>query len=84
MAEGGDSGLDLEVILAARWADPAVFSVGEFARAQAFYRERRSQDDALLAVRAEAASLVRQWTGRDSRDVGSFGLRLNLESRRGH
>ncbi len=25
-------------------------------------------------------SLIREWTGRDSRDVGSFGLRLNLES----
>jgi hypothetical protein len=80
MAEGGESGLDLDAILAARWADPAVFSAGEFARAEVFYRERREQNDALLAVWAEAASLIREWTGRDSRDVGSFGLRLNLAS----
>jgi hypothetical protein len=33
-----------------------------------------------LYSRARAASLVREWTGRHSRDVGSFGLRLNLES----
>ena len=78
--EGVRSELDLDVILTARWADPAVFPAGEFARAEAFYRERREQDDALLAVRAKAASLIREWTGRDSRDVGSFGLRLNLES----
>ncbi|MGB6164195.1 MAG: hypothetical protein WCF33_12670 [Pseudonocardiaceae bacterium] len=80
MAQGRESGLDLEAILAARWADPAVFSAGEFARAEAFFRKRREQDDALLAVRVQAASQIREWTGRDSRDVGSFGLRLNLES----
>lgn len=78
--EGVGSELDLDAILAARWADPAVFPAEEFARGEAFYRERREQDDALLAVRAKAASLIREWTGRDSRDVGSFGLRLNLES----
>jgi hypothetical protein len=80
LTEGKESGLDLEPILAVRWADPAVFPAGELAKAQAFYRERRLKDDALLAIRAKAASLIREWTGRDSRDVGSFGLRLNLES----
>lgn len=78
--ENAGSELDLDAILAARWADPAVFPAGEFVRAEAFYRERREQDDALLGVRAKAASLIREWTGRDSRDVGSFGLRLNVES----
>lgn len=80
LTEGKESRLDLEAILAARWADPAMFPAGELARAQAFYRERRLQDDVLLAIRAKAASLISEWTGRDSRDVGSFGLRLNLES----
>lgn len=78
--ENVESELDLDAILAARWADPAVFPAGEFVRAKAFYRELREQDDALLAVRAKAASLIREWTGRNSRGVGSFGLRLNLES----
>lgn len=75
-----ESELDLDAVLAARWADPVVFPAGELARAEAFYRQRRLQDDALLAVRAKAASLIREWTGHSSRDVGSFGLRLNLES----
>jgi hypothetical protein len=74
------SGLDLSAILAARWADPAVFPVSEFLRALEFYRQRRDRDGELLAVRAKAASLIQEWTGRDSRDVGSFGLRLNLET----
>jgi len=57
-----------------------VFAPAEWARAERFYRQRRQQDGALLAVRDKAMSLVREWTGRASRDVGSFGLRLNLES----
>ena len=57
-----------------------MFSAAEWARAEWFYRQRRQYDEALLAVRAKAASLIREWTGRESRDVGSFGLRLNLES----
>ncbi|MGH3819912.1 MAG: hypothetical protein ACRDRE_19620 [Pseudonocardiaceae bacterium] len=60
-----------------RWADPAVFSAGEFARAESFYCERREQDDALLAIRARAASLIREWTGRDSRDYDAVGVRLH-------
>lgn len=74
------SGLDLAAVLVAGWADPQAFPATEFARAEAFYRERRCHDDALLATRAKAASLIQEWTGRASRDVGSFGLRLNLES----
>jgi hypothetical protein len=79
---GGEvsSELDLAAILAARWADPAVFPASELVRASEFYRARRDRDRELLAVREKAASLIREWTGRDSRDVGSFGLRLNLET----
>lgn len=75
-----DSELDLNALCAARWADPEVFPAAEFARAETFYRQRRQHDGVLLAVRAKATSLVRKWTGRQARDVGSFGLRLNLES----
>ncbi len=57
-----------------------MFPAAEFARAEAFWRARRAQDDELLAVRAKAADLVGEWTERQSRDVGSFGLRLNLET----
>jgi hypothetical protein len=78
--EDVDSELDLDTLCAARWADPEAFPAAEFARAEMFYRQRRGHDEALLAVRARAASLIREWTGRDARDVGSFGLRLNLES----
>ncbi len=34
----------------------------------------------MLRLRASVADLIRVWTGRDSRDVGSFGLQLNLET----
>lgn len=72
--------LDLDAIMAAQWADPQVFPLVEFVRAEAFWRARRAQDDKLVAVRAKAADLIRSWTERQSRDVGSFGLRLNLET----
>lgn len=72
--------LDLDAILAARWADPHVFPAPEFARADAFWRAQRARDEELLVVQAKAADLVGDWTGRQPRDVGSFGLRLNLES----
>jgi hypothetical protein len=78
--EGNGTKLDLDEILTARWADPHVFPAAEFARAEAFWRARRAQDDELVAVRAKAADLVGEWTGQQSRDVGSFGLRLNLET----
>jgi hypothetical protein len=75
-----DSELDLDVVCASRWAHPDLFSAAEFARAEAFYQQRRQHDAALLAVREKAAALIREWTGHNSRDVGSFGLRLNLET----
>lgn len=74
------SELDLDAILAQRWADPAAFSATEFARAEQFWRDRRRHDDYLLSLRSHAADLIREWTGRQSRDVGSLGLRLNLET----
>ena len=78
--EGNSTQLDLDAILAARWADPQVFPAAEFARAEEFWQARRAQDDELVAVRAKATDLIRSWTGCQSRDVGSFGLRLNLET----
>ncbi len=78
--EGNSTELDLDAILAARWADPQAFPAAEFARAEAFWRARRARDEELVAVRAKAADLIRGWTGCQSRDVGSFGLRLNLET----
>lgn len=72
--------LDVDAILAARWADPQVFPPAVFSRAEEFWHQRRSHDDRLLAIRARAAELIREWTGHDSRDVGSFGLQLNLEA----
>src|SRR3712207_649710 len=78
--ESNGTELDLDAILAARWVDPQVLPAAEFARAEAFWRARRAQDEELVAVRAKAANLIRGWTGCQSRDVGSFGLRLNLET----
>jgi hypothetical protein len=75
-----DSELDLDAVFAARWADPDLFPAAEFARANAFYQDRRRHDATLLAVRQKAAALIQDWTGHPSRDVGSFGLRLNLET----
>jgi hypothetical protein len=72
--------LDLDAVLAARWADPDVFAPEEFAQARAFWLERRRHDEFLASVRAEASGLVRAWTGRAPRDVGSFGTRVNLET----
>jgi hypothetical protein len=74
------SELDVRAITAKKWADPADFPPEEFERATRFYEQMRAHDDHLLKVRAEAAGLIRQWTGRVPRDVGSFGTRLNLET----
>lgn len=41
--EGNGTKLDLDVIIAARWADPHVFPATEFTRAEAFWRARRTQ-----------------------------------------
>lgn len=78
--EGNGTVLDLDAILAARWADPHLFPAAEFARAKEFWRARRVQDAELAAVQMTAVDLIRSWTGCQSRDVGSFGLRLNLET----
>lgn len=72
--------LDLDAITAKGWADRADFCGAEFARAEAFYSLMRVHDDRLHVVRAEASTLIEQWTGRTPRDVGSFGTRLNLET----
>ncbi|GGM57195.1 hypothetical protein GCM10012275_30380 [Longimycelium tulufanense] len=72
--------LDLDAVLAAGWADPEHFSREEFARAEQFWLASRAEDTRLGAVRAEAARLIRSWTGRQPRDVGSFGIQTNLES----
>ncbi|MFF0577971.1 hypothetical protein ACFY19_13775 [Streptosporangium saharense] len=77
---GVETALDLDAILTAGWAVPDVFPPQEFQRAEAFWRARRAEDERLLRVRTAAARLVREWTGRSSRDVGSFGIQLNLES----
>lgn len=72
--------LDIDAILAARWADPRVFPPSTFADAEAFWLQLRTHDADMLAIRAKAMSLVFEWSGRSSRDVGSFGLRLNLQT----
>lgn len=75
-----DTHLDLDAILAARWAVPEDFSPEEFARAEAFWKARRREDDRLLTTRAKAARQIREWTGCVPRDVGSLGIQTNLES----
>ncbi|MCX5215786.1 hypothetical protein OG689_42290 [Kitasatospora sp. NBC_00240] len=72
--------LDLNPILAAGWATPADFTPAEYARAEAFYASMRVHDARLLELRERAAGLIREWTGREPRDVGSLGTRLNLET----
>ncbi|GAA0818218.1 hypothetical protein ACFQVD_12735 [Streptosporangium amethystogenes subsp. fukuiense] len=79
-ADAHTTALDLDVFLAAKWANPESFPAGEFARAEAFWQARRAEDPRLLRIRAEAARLVESWTGHTPRDVGSFGIQLNLES----
>jgi hypothetical protein len=72
--------LDLDAVIAAGWADPASFAPQEYKRAVAFYATQRRRDTQLMAVRQQAAASIQEWTGRTPRDVGSFGLRLNLET----
>ncbi|KZM72229.1 hypothetical protein [Nocardia terpenica] len=71
---------DLDAIVASGWAEPNDFPAAEWARAQAFWQARRAHDARLLATRTKASDLIREWTGREPRDVGSFGLRCNLET----
>ncbi|WP_066374670.1 hypothetical protein [Herbidospora mongoliensis] len=75
-----ETALDLDAIVASGWAVPESFSGDEFARAKAFWLERRAADAELLRVRAKASTLVESWTGCVPRDVGSLGIQLNLES----
>ncbi|MGH8903361.1 MAG: hypothetical protein ACRDYA_17240 [Egibacteraceae bacterium] len=72
--------LHLDAIVAAGWADPGGFPALEYAKARAFYASLRRHDQRLLRVREAVAAEIQAWTGRVPRDVGSFGLRLNLES----
>jgi hypothetical protein len=72
--------VDLQAILDAGWADPAALTRQELAAAEQFWIARRADDQRLEAARAHAGDLVRTWTGRVPRDVGSFGTRLNLDS----
>jgi hypothetical protein len=70
--------LDLDAVIASGWADPDGFPPGEYSRAAALYASLRRHDDRLLAVREAVAGEIQAWTGQAPRDVGSFGLRLNL------
>ncbi len=72
--------MDLESIIRKGWADPADFTAAEFTQAEQFWTSRRNHDGPLLAAFTEASQLIREWTGRTPRDVGSFGTRLNLET----
>ncbi|MFC8527197.1 hypothetical protein [Nocardia sp. NPDC057227] len=71
---------DLDAVVASGWADPQVFPASEWAAAEAFWNARRVHDARLLATREKASALVREWSGREPCDVGSFGLRCNLET----
>lgn len=72
--------LDLDAILAKAWTDQADFTEPEFARARSFYNGMRAHDAWLLALREEVAAEVTGWTGCRPRDVGSLGIRCNLEA----
>lgn len=74
----GEALLDLDAVIASGWADPGVFPPEEYARAAALYASLRRHDSRLLAIREAVAGEIRAWTGQVPRDVGSFGLRLNL------
>jgi hypothetical protein len=74
----GDALLDLDAVIASGWAYPGDFPPGEYARAAALYASLRQHDERLLRIRTVVAAEIAGWTGRAPRDVGSFGLRLNL------
>ena len=73
-----ETSLDLDAVLAARWADPRALPATEYRRAVAFYRERRRHDRRLLHGWREVAARIADWTGCAPRDLGSLGLRLNI------
>ncbi|RCG19055.1 hypothetical protein DQ384_38665 [Sphaerisporangium album] len=79
-AVGQRTALDLDAILAARWADPEQFPADEWIRAERFWHARRADDERLFEIRAQAAGLLASWSGREARDVGSFGIQVNLET----
>jgi hypothetical protein len=72
--------LDLAALLAKGWVRRDDFPDTEYGRALEFYAAMRAHDDRLYRIREKASSLIGQWTGRQPRDVGSFGTRLNLET----
>ncbi|WP_433358826.1 hypothetical protein [Streptosporangium sp. CA-115845] len=72
--------LDLDALMVTGWAVPESFTAEELRLAEAFWQARRTEDTRLLQVRATAAHLVESWTGHTPRDVGSFGIQLNLET----
>jgi hypothetical protein len=74
----GDTLLDLDAVIASGWANPCEFPHEEYARAAALYASLRRHDERLLRLRTAVAAEIEAWTGRVPRDVGSFGLRLNL------
>jgi len=76
--DAGDSLLDLDAVIASGWADPRDFPPSEYARAVELYASLRQHDGRLLRLRTVVAAEIQAWTGRVARDVGSFGLRLNL------
>ena len=80
MTDPPGTDLDLAALLQRGWADRGDFPDTEYDRALAFYQAMRGHDDRLRRVRARAAGMIEEWTGRVPRDVGSFGTGLNLET----
>jgi hypothetical protein len=80
VTDAASTGFDLDAIVASGWAQPDAFPSSEWAVATAFWRARRVHDERLLGTRTRASELIQGWTGRTPRDVGSFGLRVNMEA----
>ncbi|MDQ1295429.1 MAG: hypothetical protein QG608_3314 [Actinomycetota bacterium] len=72
--------MDIETILAKGWVTPTDLGPAEYGRAVEFWHARRAHDTHLHAVRDEAIAMIKGWTGRAPRDVGSFGTQVNLDS----
>lgn len=72
--------LDLATLLDKGWAVRDDFTGNEYEKALAFYQAMRQHDERLHRIRAQASSMIGEWTGRVPRDVGSFGTGLNLET----
>lgn len=80
MTDAPETELNLTAVLANGWAMREDFTDAEYDRALEFYGTMREHDERLSQVRRKASGMVREWTGRMPRDVGSFGTRLNLET----